>query len=275
MIEKFVVAPQIVVYKNAFKHSSELIDIMASDSDSIFNNWEQWYQQGYRKKTAFDRNTWVPKNDSDKAKKEFDYLNQICKAIDFIQQDYFDQFGNEKGVWPPYIKDWDKVSSPIDFIYVDYFRYDESIVGTGDNLDVLLMDYHVDEFPIGYDANLSRDVITINLYLNDEYSGGEICAYDHISNKSYKYKPSPGDIVVMPSTEPFYHAVKGFSGADRYFLRVFVKYDSIGSPEWQKKYNDNMDLALQEVEDQKQDYIKNHMQTIKVFDKEIDVKEMM
>jgi hypothetical protein len=79
----------------------------------------------------------------------------------------------------------------------------------------------------------------------------------------------------MPSTEPFYHAVKGFSGADRYFLRVFVKYDSIGSPEWQKKYNDNMDLALQEVEDQKQDYIKNHMQTIKVFDKEIDVKEMM
>ena len=275
MIDKLVVAPQIVVYRNAFQHNKELIDLLKTDENSIFSPWVDWYNQGYRKQTAYDRTKDLLSISSGRHKRELLYLEEICQSIDFIQKDYFNDFGKNNGVWPPYITDWDRLTSKMDFVYIDYFRYDKDFFNFHNNLDLLLMDYHVDEFPIGYEANLSRDVITINLYLNDEYEGGEICAYDHISNKSYKYKPSPGDMVVMPSTEPFYHAVKGFSGHDRYFLRVFIKYDSVGTVKWQEQYKINKDFVLQQIELEKEQYIKDHMQTIKVFGAEIDVKEMM
>ena len=91
------------------------------------------------------------------------------------------------------------------------------------------MDYHVDDYLTELDVQMMRHIATANLYLNNEYSGGEICVYDSISNKSYKYKPGPGELVIMPSTKPFYHAVKSFSGYDRYFLRSFFDYKSVGN----------------------------------------------
>ena len=53
-IEKLVVAPQIVIYKNIFKYSKELIDLLENDNmDSLFSPWREWYEQGYRKNVEY------------------------------------------------------------------------------------------------------------------------------------------------------------------------------------------------------------------------------
>lgn len=247
--DKVVVAPQIVIYKNIFKHSNELIDLLETDhEDSLFSKWDSWYEQGYRKHAVLNNDV---NSNSDYAKKENKYLLEISNIIDFVNKDYFDEFGEDNGIWPTFIKDWNIVSDHKKNIAIDYFKYDIKKVGVRPE-EMLMMEYHVDDFLLDSSTQFLRHVTTINLYLNDEYSGGEICAYDAVSNKSYKYKPGPGDIVVMPSTEPFYHAVKVFKDADRYFLRVFVDYPVSG------------DFNIKEFNEKYEEYVNKDLQMIKI-----------
>lgn len=248
MEEKFVVAPQIVIYKNIFKHSQELIDELEVDKEnSLFNKWEKWYEQGHRKSCVFEINSF-------EENKEIKFLKEIVKAIEYIKQDYFSDFGFSKGVWPGVIQDWNILTEAKNFYYIDYFKYNGSYFASSNK--EYAMDYHVDDFLLEENANGLRHAVTINFYLNSNYNGGEICAYDSKTGKSYKYKPNPGDAVVMPSTKPFYHAVKSFDN-DRYFLRSFIDYPVSGDLEWkdiveaQKKYvlNDRQIIKIKAEEE--------------------------
>ena len=265
-IEKIVVAPQIVIYKNLFKNSKSLIEALQFyNEQSCFRDWKDWYGQGKRRFSNFNRNHKYNN-------KEEKYLIEICNAFEFIKKDYFNDFENEKGIWPSFIKNWSKVKEEKSDYEIDYFRYNIDSVNKI-NKD-LLMDYHVDEFPMISDLKTRRHVITVNFYLNNDYDGGEICAYDSISNKSYKYKPETGDAVVMPSTEPFYHAVKFFKNADRYFLRLFVDYQRDSDEHWVVNYSLKSDNHLLEIEDIEANYIKNNLQLIKISSDEINVNEI-
>lgn len=260
-MDKIVVAPQIVVYKNIFKNSKELIESLDIDrEDSLFDGWRQWYQQGFRKDVVFDLNKNYPET------KESLYLKEACEIVNFIRQDYFDDFEKDKGVWPTFIKNWDPLKKTQDIFYLDYFRYVKEQNHYSD--EKLLMEYHVDEFPVVNEAKTRRHVVTINFYLNNEYTGGEISAYDAISNKIYTYKPQPGDAVVMPSTEPFYHGVKGFKDADRYFLRSFIDYRMDSEEEWVAKYKLNQTDRHEEVQQHEDDYVSKDLQMITVHSAE-------
>jgi len=242
MEKELVVAPQIVIYKNIFKNSAGLIKELEVDKEnSNFSTWKQWYNQGYRKEASFNKN-------KAKGGVESNYLSEIVDNINYIKKDYFSKFSANNGIWPNFIKNWDLLTKENEIYYIDYFKYDYRSYQDS-NLNYA-MEYHVDDFLLN-NANGMRHVATINFYLNNNYNGGEICAYDSSSGKSYKYKPSPGDAVVMPSTEPFYHAVKNFDG-DRYFLRSFVDYHVDGSGDWQNL------LKKQE------EYILNDMQIVKI-----------
>lgn len=260
-MEKIIVAPQIVIYKGIFEHSQGLIDTLNDNKAlSFFSDWRPWYDQGIRKEasltdTIYDLNSVDPQLIN-----EHKYLKEIMDIVYFIQNDYFDQFEKDKGIWPAYIQEWDKLRSKRKLLYIDFFKYDVAKIESNNRNDVL-MDYHVDEFLMPSEKKSKRHVITINLYLNDEYSGGEICAYDSISKKIYSFKPSPGDIIVMPSTEPFYHAVNNIFGSDRYFLRTFIDYQTEQKLEYTEEdlatMFDGMDIKEQE-------YVNNHMQSIKL-----------
>jgi hypothetical protein len=265
-IEKIVVAPQIVIYKNLFKNSNALMESLKTYTpESCFLDWKDWYGQGQRRFSDFNRNYTYNNG-------EQEYLLEICDAFEFIKKDYFEQFGDEKGIWPSFIKDWSKVKEQKPEYEIDYFKYDlESVSKIKQEL---LMQYHVDEFPMISDFKTRRHVITVNFYLNDEYDGGEICAYDSISNKSYRYKPGIGDAVVMPSTEPFYHAVKCFEGADRYFLRIFVDYKRDPDEHWVANYSLQGDNPITEIENVESEYIKKDLQTIKISSQEVNVNEI-
>jgi len=55
---------------------------------------------------------------------------------------------------------------------------------------------HVDDYGNGEDPNIS-----VVLYLNDKYEGGEI----YFKEQDIKIKPKAGSIVIFPSVEPYYH----------------------------------------------------------------------
>ena len=53
-IKKIVIAPQIVVYRNIFKYSKEIIDLLKIDhEDSLFTKSRQWYENGIRKDVTY------------------------------------------------------------------------------------------------------------------------------------------------------------------------------------------------------------------------------
>lgn len=55
------------------------------------------------------------------------------------------------------------------------------------------------------------------LYLNDEYSGGEL----GFPNQGFSIKPEAGSMVIFPSTQPYVHDPQPASGAERYICPVF------------------------------------------------------
>ena len=257
--EKVVIAPQIVIYKNIFKNSRELINILETDKEgSLFCNWHNWYEQGLRKEAVFDLSN-NSKFNSENI--ESVYMKDLCEIFNFIHKDYFEQWGSHDYLWPDFISDWEKLKAEKTYFEIDYFKYDLNKIGEMENGE-MLSDYHVDENLLPNVPHPFRHIVTTNIYLNDNYEGGELCAYDDTSKQSYMYKPSPGDAIIMPSMRPFYHGAKSFYNSDRYFLRTFNNYEVFIEE----------DFAFEEKMLIEQEYIKNHLQTIKVNSNEIVIK---
>lgn len=260
-IKKIVVAPQIVIYRNIFKNSKEIIDLLEKDRDvSFFTKWREWYGQGFRKDSSGELLNTIDVSKDVNLNKEKNYILEINRCMNFIRSDYFKDFPEHSGVWPSFIKKWNRLTNNNEQYYIDFFRYNVE-KQHNDYPFGLMMQYHVDEIPIPGETKKYRHVATVNFYLNNEYEGGEICVYDSISNNTYMYKPMPGDAVIMPSTEPFYHGVKPFSKADRYFLRAFIDSEVSGETEWIKKYElaDNLiDVATEES------YVEKDLQIIQL-----------
>lgn len=55
------------------------------------------------------------------------------------------------------------------------------------------------------------------LYLNDEYSGGEL----GFPNQEFFIKPRAGSMIIFPSTDPYVHDPQPAYGAERYICPVF------------------------------------------------------
>jgi hypothetical protein len=254
---KLIVAPQIVIYKNIFDYSKEIIDLSNSYNESVLGKWSKWYSQGFRKGNTNYFHEELEINNA-YGVREKEILKNYLDILKFIRKDYFKDFNKNNGIWPDFIKNWDYLLEEPNSYGIDMFKYDHNFAAIKN--ERLLLEYHVDEFQIPNKNSISRNVCTLNLYLNSNYSGGEICMYSSIEEKSYKYKPGSGDIVIMPSTSPFYHAVLDFRNADRYFIRSFFSYLE------EEPLEKNLVSKLKE-----EDFVKNHLQTIQVLEKEIEV----
>ena len=261
MTKKIIISPQIVVYKNILKNSNSIIDLLESADDNDSNpKWKDWYENGWRSSANLNR------LDSNKSIE----IEKICDAFDYICKDYMEEFSKEKGKWPDFIKDWDSINLNQSNYQIDFFRYNNLKFKNMDWKSDLLMDYHVDEFSVEGVNKKEKNIVTVNFYLNDNYSGGEICAYDDDLKISYRYKPEVGDAVVMPSSAPFFHAVKPFYLADRYFLRMLLTYEDNlinGQAEPNDFYSEKHHVAhLNEKE-----FIDKNLQFLKVGVKEVEV----
>jgi len=74
--------------------------------------------------------------------------------------------------------------------------------------------------------------ITANLYINDNYEGGEVMFQVEPSEDIISYKAKAGDIIVFPSGAPYYHGVKNVIDGDKYIIRSFWHYRYDGDPDY-------------------------------------------
>jgi hypothetical protein len=74
--------------------------------------------------------------------------------------------------------------------------------------------------------------LTANLYINDDYEGGEVLFNIDGSEEIVKYKPKMGDMVIFPSGLPFYHGVRNVLDGEKYLIRSFWHFRDDGDPEY-------------------------------------------
>ena len=104
----------------------------------------------------------------------------------------------------------------------------------------LAMQYHTDFIMSEADCRGFKHWLTCNIYLNDDYEGGELSFKIFKTDSEYeliRYKPKAGDTVVFPSHRPYYHGVTKTTSGSKYFVRMFWGYQYEGSPEWLDKEN--------------------------------------
>ena len=94
----------------------------------------------------------------------------------------------------------------------------------------MTMQYHTDYIHSQRDMPGPKFFITCTMYINDDYEGGDIEFF--IDGNLINHKPKAGDILVFPSTQPYYHGVKFIGGGNKHFVRNFVMRDYEGNPEW-------------------------------------------
>jgi len=104
-----------------------------------------------------------------------------------------------------------------------------------ENTKNLAMQYHTD-FIMSQSENPGyKHSLTCNVYINDDYEGGEVSYKifkDEHTYDLFSYKPKKGDVVVFPSTAPYFHGVKNTLNNDKYFIRMFWGYNFSGSKKW-------------------------------------------
>ena len=62
-----------------------------------------------------------------------------------------------------------------------------------------------------FDSNRPKDIATL-VYLNDDYSGGEI----YFPEYDLTFKPEPGDLLTFPDNPNYIHGVKPITSGTRY-----------------------------------------------------------
>jgi hypothetical protein len=106
----------------------------------------------------------------------------------------------------------------------------------GGNSEKLAMGYHTDYTQEIAEQPGYKHGITVTMYLNDDYEGGEICfkIMNGDINDKIEHDPMAGEILIFPSGQPYYHAVKKITKGEKYFIRSFWYFKYDGSEEWLK-----------------------------------------
>lgn len=260
-LNKVTVIPQVVIYKGLLKSPDQILDVLKESQlnfkeDSFFPMWQDWSPGNNNKGSmvtvrVFENSIEPNENDSETVSQQKNVARKIYEAFDIAKDNFLKDWAG-KGSWPDLITNWDvsdkKTWFNHDFNVLSYqsIENDPNVHDPKNNKYNLPMNYHVDNMKANLDNKGTKLAVTVTMYLNDDYEGGEISFYDSVENKIYNYKPKPGDVTVFPSFEPFYHGVLPMSGNTRYLIRCFLMYDYEGSDEWKE---DSMKYPPEELEE--------------------------
>ena len=247
--EKFSTNSGILIYKNYLKESNKILNILKdteslTDSFYLFNSWSPWQATWHGRAMTINGSYWndLPSKTDEEDPKITDqryFFESVYKAYVDVLKDYI-ELNKEKQIWPNFIKNWDvenwtnwKMSG------ISCLKYEpqESKHDPENGIYDLPMNFHTDTNQEDTESPGDKMVVTVTMYLNDDYEGGEISLYDAPDNIVYNYKPKPGDITVFPSFHPYYHGVLPFDKGPRYLLRMFLSYKYPGSSVWFENEN--------------------------------------
>jgi hypothetical protein len=239
--------PKIFVYKNMFKDIDKTYTNLREsngEEDGLISPWTPWSLFGeYLNPTLLDQPPTLTieylKQIKTKTKKQEDEKYTILEIFEnfySVTEDYANRnsIKLDKDLYV-LTKDGDKtqewrMTGP------SIARYKKDIE------DPIAMTYHSDYIREPITSPGYKFAITVLVYFNDNYEGGEI---DFIVNgEAYMYKPEAGDILVFPSGHPdiltkdgsvYIHGVLPAKKESKYLARMYWTKYSVGDDEWFEK----------------------------------------
>lgn len=246
MFEIEKIHPKIFIFKNVIKNPEKIIEHYCSN----FYSWEPWYTFGAQVNLSnlyFEFDSFPQKNEWEK-KINLIGKNEIADFVSsFIKKNI--QNKGEIGLNEEHIlflkESENKINEITNLFYETTSLYIKETNIEKENLifnpfnvakyydnagvsDDLSMNYHTDFVQHQTETLDYNFYVTCLFYLNDNYEGGEISFKVLDRNQknivfSKDYKPVAGDIVVFPSTPPFYHGVKKSKNEEKYIIRTYWK----------------------------------------------------
>ena len=214
--------PKIDVYTGLLPDADKLYQIMKqSEADSngrfYLRQWEKWSVFGTYTQQKNEFEVGEPGDRYDQEK----YLSdKVYEAYNTAIDDYL-------------IRHQVELPEGSTLMSSSFSKYDEQIDIMKNELT---MQYHTDFIISERDMPGNKFFITCTTYINDDYDGGDICFY--IDGKFINHKPKAGDILIFPSTEPYYHGVKAITKGNKFFIRNFIVYPFNGTEQWLKNQRD-------------------------------------
>lgn len=226
-MEKHIIYPKVVVYKNTLPNAKKYVDLLKfSESQNAkynFIEWENWYGFGKFMNIGMpDKEDLLNANTVDEYElNQVEFINDITTIFHKVTEDYIKEYNIQLPNW---------VCGGLSIC-----KYDET---AGHN--EYAMHYHTDYRTGDEEKPGDKFAITCTIYLNDDYEGGGLKFLRDDNGDVVDYKPEAGDIVVFPSGDPltgtshYYHAVDKISKNNKYFIRCFWMYHYEGSEQWHK-----------------------------------------
>jgi hypothetical protein len=218
-LEYIEIYPKVHVYKNILENVEDLYSVMkeseaTSEGKYFLKPWDQWAHFGTYTQTKNELECDDQTKASEMYIKEKKFADQVQKAYELALKHYVEKTNTELP------EDWW-------FSGCSFSKYN-------DQIDVLsnrmTMQYHTDHITSEKDMPGEKFFITCTMYINDDYDGGDIEFY--VDGVLSNHKPSAGDILIFPSTEPYYHGVKTISNGQKFLVRNFVMTQFKGTEEW-------------------------------------------
>lgn len=248
--------PKVMVFHNALENPEGFLDEI-TNRQTYVEPWHEWYTMGNQ--TLFLDYPYFEFN-SFPSQEEWNYQlnkssNDLAKNIANIffscTSEYIDKYNMNSENWVHGIP-----------TICSHFAKEK----TGE----LAMQYHTD-FIMSQSENPGyKHFITCNIYINDDYDGGEVSYKIFKEDESYdlfSYKPQKGDVVVFPSAPPYFHGVKKTLSGEKYFIRMFWGYNYGGSEQWllnQQKYGEEewarMEKERYDRENKSSMWMKGHLE---------------
>lgn len=248
--------PQVWVYRNAITNNEEILEQIKSLPE--WNNW--WVFGQINDSLSSGDYTWenFPTDEEwQEHLKNLDNGNQYPEITRELEKYFY-------AATKPYIEEHG--------IALDNWMHQSPSVCVykeeGGVTDDMSMHYHTDYQQEKEEARGYQFKVTCTMYLNDDYDGGEL-AFAIVQDRNnpedavkFDYKPTAGDILVFPSTPPFYHGVKRLRKGDRYFIRNFWLEYFPGTPEWLAGEAEHGEEKWAEMEKAREDEQRKSWRTI-------------
>ena len=259
--------PFVTLYKNAIKDPEDFLEIIKSsesqiDNDESGHSWGAWDNFGI-KANLHDVHAQSNK-DLHPDKNILDEFNSLINAglDDYIKYwitdsnaDIYKTTNPEhwKNIFPEFVTSWDYKDNIVNSVE-DFELYKVMTVSgvpgwINSGTDILKHKENTsNKFAIGYhidtDGSLdtpgAKSILTATIYINDDYEGGGVSYLNEFDGTIVNYKPSAGDLVIFPSSKPFFHAALPLSGdKPKYLSRKFLRWKSTGSDQWQNDIEAN------------------------------------
>lgn len=217
--------PNVIVYRNMLPNPKKAYEVMArseksSDGKYFLQKWTAWAQFG-----TYTQEKWGEELNSAEKGDIFDDEKELAGQIKTAYNKAVSHYAKHTGL---------KYPDDASFSGHSYCKYFDQVDELKNNMT---MQYHTDYIISQRDMPGPKFHTTCTFYINDDYDGGDLEFF--IDGNIINHKPRAGDLVVFPSTDPYYHGVKQISNGNKYFVRNFVMTTYEGSYDWfnkQKQY---------------------------------------